>query len=287
MVAILLIVTSASLADPVDQMTRNQLENTVRNLRDENRKLHKALASMTTERDGLARELAERSRQLERWEPHPSTMASHHTPRSAPSSDPALTELQKAEIRLQEAEAKLRAVEAEREGLVTEWVRKTNPSLKSAVATPWTLVETTTVSGTISGTITKGHILRTHSGNIYVVTGHTYLYTYLFSPSVTVMTNSIIHKLLIDGLEESLLCRRLGGVNGIQSFIESRITSDFDGFEYDNVYHLASGQVWQQTSFDMSMNLCLSPEVIIWSEGLRYTMKVEGVEGTVTVRRLR
>lgn len=71
------------------------------------------------------------------------------------------------------------------------------------------------------------------------------------------------------------------------SIIESRIDGEFKGWEGDTVFKLLNGQIWQQTSFSWKYSYKYSPEVLIYRSGLVYKMKVDGVDGEITVKRLK
>lgn len=79
----------------------------------------------------------------------------------------------------------------------------------SPAAAQWTLYEETTITGTISGSIKKGHIFKTRSGHIYEVADYVYLYEYEYSPDVTVLADGRSYKLIIEGFDEPLLCKCL------------------------------------------------------------------------------
>lgn len=69
--------------------------------------------------------------------------------------------------------------------------------------------------------------------------------------------------------------------------VQSIITSDFDGFQYGNIYVLANGQVWEQTQVYYWYRYAYRPRVAIFSSYGSYKMQVEGSSLAVTVRRLR
>lgn len=81
--------------------------------------------------------------------------------------------------------------------------------LASPAATQWTLYEETTIAGTISGSIKKGHIFKTRSGHIYEVADYVYLYEYEYSPDVIVLSDGRTYKLIIQGFDEPLICKCL------------------------------------------------------------------------------
>ena len=75
----------------------------------------------------------------------------------------------------------------------------------------WRIFERTSIVDTVSGAIRKGHIFRTISGNLYEVIDYVYLYEYEFRPDVVVLRDGNIYKLIIDGFDKQLTCRRLIG----------------------------------------------------------------------------
>jgi hypothetical protein len=74
--------------------------------------------------------------------------------------------------------------------------------------------------------------------------------------------------------------------SSIETTIKSKITSDFDGFEYENFYELLNGQIWKQTSFTYEYHYAFWPEVLIYKAGLQYKMHVEGCRNDITVERI-
>ncbi len=79
----------------------------------------------------------------------------------------------------------------------------------SPAAAQWTLYEETTITGTIRGSIKKGHIFKTRSGHIYEVADYVYLYEYEYSPDVTVLADGRSYKLIIEDFDEPLICKCL------------------------------------------------------------------------------
>ena len=66
--------------------------------------------------------------------------------------------------------------------------------------------------------------------------------------------------------------------------VESRINGGFNGFGFDTVFELQNGQFWQQTSFNISSNIALSPKTFVVSDGLAYYIFIEGVTGKTKVK---
>jgi hypothetical protein len=153
----------------------------------------------------------------------------------------------------------------------------------------WKVFETTNIDGMVK-TVKRGTIFKTMSGNIYEVIDIVILIELELYPEVVVLNNGTLYKLFIQDVGEPLLCKKLNSGNkGIASgptVIEARITNDFNGFEYGNIYKLSNGQVWEQTDFYIYTNIAVMPKVTIWKDGTFYKMKVDGIDKTVTVRQL-
>lgn len=80
---------------------------------------------------------------------------------------------------------------------------------KSGQAGEWEIFEETNLQGSISGTIQQGHIFRTTSGNVYEVTGITLQLVLELQPEVMVLRNGNTYKLIVEGFDEPLICRKL------------------------------------------------------------------------------
>lgn len=86
--------------------------------------------------------------------------------------------------------------------------KSSNPS-GSANANEWVLFEETNIEGSISGTVQQGRIFKTTSGSIYEVTGLTLQLVLELQPSVTVLRNGEVYKLIVEGFDEPLICSKL------------------------------------------------------------------------------
>jgi len=69
--------------------------------------------------------------------------------------------------------------------------------------------------------------------------------------------------------------------------IESSIDGEFTGWTGDTIFKLLNGQIWQQSSFAWKWQWAYSPKVTIYKSGSVYKMKVDGVDGTISVTRLK
>jgi hypothetical protein len=69
--------------------------------------------------------------------------------------------------------------------------------------------------------------------------------------------------------------------------IETQIEGEFEGWDGETVFKLANGQIWQQSSYAYTYHYAYRPKVLIYRSGAAYRMKVENVESTIQVKRLR
>jgi len=73
----------------------------------------------------------------------------------------------------------------------------------------WEIFEETNLEGSISGMVQQGRIFKTTSGSIYEVTGLTLQLVLELQPGVTVLRNGETYKLIVEGFDEPLICRKL------------------------------------------------------------------------------
>jgi len=158
-----------------------------------------------------------------------------------------------------------------------------------AYSVDWRVFEETSIKGTISGSINNGHIFQTISGNIYEVTDYVYLYEYDYSPSVIVLNKGSTYKLIIDGFDEPLLCKKLnrGGRSSNGDVIKSNIEGSFEGFKGETIIKLMNGQIWQQVDYYYYYYYAFMPEVLIYKSGSAYRMKVKGIDKAIKVKKLK
>jgi hypothetical protein len=87
--------------------------------------------------------------------------------------------------------------------------RPTRPAAPASSSQKWEIFEETNLQGSISGTIQNGRIFKTTSGNVYEVTGLTLQLVLALQPSVMVLRNGNTYKLVVEGFDEPLICRKL------------------------------------------------------------------------------
>lgn len=159
----------------------------------------------------------------------------------------------------------------------------------------WDLFEETQLEGTISGTVRQGRIFRTTSGNVYEVTGLTLQLVLEVQPEVMVLRNGDTYRLVVEGFDEPLLCRKLNGgpaakrrgVDPIPSVIETQVDGEFNGWEGETIVKLTNGQVWRQSEYHYFYHYAYRPKVVVYRSGGGYKMQVEGVDQAVGVELLR
>ena len=69
--------------------------------------------------------------------------------------------------------------------------------------------------------------------------------------------------------------------------IESRIEGAFKGWDGETVFKLENGQIWQQATYAYTYHYAFRPTVMIIKTDGGYRMKVDGVSGTIFVKRLK
>ena len=77
------------------------------------------------------------------------------------------------------------------------------------------------------------------------------------------------------------------GAASTPDVIESRIDGAFEGWDGETIFRLMNGQVWQQASYSYVYHYAYSPQVTIYQSSGGYVMKVEGVDQTIGVTRIK
>jgi hypothetical protein len=170
------------------------------------------------------------------------------------------------------------------------------PKGRSPQAGGWDLFEETNLQGSISGTVKRGRIFTTTSGNVYEVTGLTLQLVLELQPEVTVLKNGDVYKLVVEGFDEPLICKLLSSARSTPnvpkapsaaSVIETQMNGTFEGWDGETIFRLSNGQIWQQASYAYIYHYAYRPKVLIYLSGSVYRLKVEGVESTILVKRLK
>jgi hypothetical protein len=69
--------------------------------------------------------------------------------------------------------------------------------------------------------------------------------------------------------------------------IESAISGEFEGWSGETIFKLDNGQIWEQAEYDYEYEYDYRPDVTIYETRAGCKMKVEGVDETILVRRIR
>jgi len=72
-----------------------------------------------------------------------------------------------------------------------------------------------------------------------------------------------------------------------QPTVESVIVSKFTGLKKGNAYTLQNGQIWKQTEMWTQPAMYIRPKVTIHKEGGASKMKVENIDRSVAVERVK
>ncbi len=72
-----------------------------------------------------------------------------------------------------------------------------------------------------------------------------------------------------------------------EGVIESHIEGEFEGWEGETVFVLDNGQIWQQSSYAYTYHYAYRPKVIIYPSAGGHKLVVEGVSGSIHVKRLK
>ncbi len=73
----------------------------------------------------------------------------------------------------------------------------------------WELFEDTNLEGSISGMVQQGRIFKTLSGHVYEVVGLTLQLVLELQPKVMILRSGDTYKLIVEGFDEPLICRKL------------------------------------------------------------------------------
>ena len=77
--------------------------------------------------------------------------------------------------------------------------------------------------------------------------------------------------------------------NATDSFdiFETRIDGEFHGWSGNTLFSLANGQIWQQCANDLVRYYAHSPTVLLYRSGASIKMKVDGVDHSIFVKRIK
>ena len=133
-------------------------------------------------------------------------------------------------------------------------------------------------------------IFKMMNGQIWQQSSYAYMYSYAYSPEVIIYETSSGYVMKVDGVEETINVVQINANNSsntISRVIETQIDGEFEGWEGETIFKMMNGQIWQQSSYAYMYSYAYSPEVIIYETSSGYVMKVDGVEETINVIKLK
>jgi hypothetical protein len=157
----------------------------------------------------------------------------------------------------------------------------------------WRLYEETFIAGSIGGIIAPGYVFRTVSGNEYALNEAYFDLARYAGQRALVLHDGRSYKLLVQGVGESLRCRKLtpGGILASLPLgpdaVISRIEGEFAGYGEGKEFVLLNGQVWEQLSPESESVLRTRPEAFVIPRERGYVLWVQGTRDFVEVRRVR
>lgn len=145
----------------------------------------------------------------------------------------------------------------------------------------WIFVEETYIKGSISSSIMQGFIFKTETRDYFVITERTRQQVRTRNPSVKIFQNGSDYKLIIDDLDDFVICKK------VKNVIETQISGEFKGWEGETIFKMMDGQIWQQSVYAYMYQYAYSPTVLIYEFKGSWIMKVEDVAETIEVKQLK
>jgi hypothetical protein len=173
-----------------------------------------------------------------------------------------------------------------------------SPKGRSTQTGEWKSFEETNLQGSISGTVRRGRIFKTTSGNVYEVTGLTLQLVLALQPEVIVLRNGETYKLIVKGFDEPLICRKLNkGTSSPtgrptqagewESVEETSLQGSISGtVQQGRIFKTTSGNVYEVTGLTLQLVLELQPEVMVLRNGETYKLIVKGFDEPLICRKV-
>ena len=146
--------------------------------------------------------------------------------------------------------------------------------------TSWKFINETNIRGSISGSITQGYIFKI-GRDFFIIDQRTRQRVRTRNPNVKIYQNGSKYKLEIEDFDEAVICTK------IKNVIETQISGEFKGWEGETKFQMMNGQIWRQSSYAYMYHYAYSPNVLIYEFKGVWKMKVEGVEETLQVSKLK
>jgi hypothetical protein len=140
------------------------------------------------------------------------------------------------------------------------------------------------LAGTIEGEFEgfeEGSVFRLDTGRMFQQTSQQYLYHYAFRPGVRISSEGGSFLLEVQGIKGKVV------VNEVSIVEEGTIASEFSGFDGSSKFTFDNGNVWQQAEYKYEYHYAYRPEAIIFDGANGPELRVEGMNETVRVKRIR
>lgn len=123
-------------------------------------------------------------------------------------------------------------------------------------------------------------VFRLINGQYWQQVSFSYVYQYAFAPAVQIVREGLGYRMYVAEVEPSILVRPIDVV------VDSVVVGEFTGWVGETRFELANGQLWQQADDGCVDHYAYRPRALIYREGERYRLFVDGVGSTVAVRRI-
>lgn len=78
-----------------------------------------------------------------------------------------------------------------------------------------------------------------------------------------------------------------GPAENTTSAIETKLDGDLEELDYDHIYKMTNGQIWQQLSAHYEYHYAYMPDVLIYRSGRGWKMLIAGCKKAVEVQQLK
>jgi hypothetical protein len=113
-----------------------------------------------------------------------------------------------------------------------------------------------------------------------------YEYKYAYSPKVTISKRTfqdyafVQYYAFVEGTREKVPVRE------VTNFFKSSIRGQFSGWKGDTIIELQDGTKWQQDEYEYTIDIELSPDVVIFQDGISFYAFIEGTDEAVRVKKI-
>lgn len=156
-----------------------------------------------------------------------------------------------------------------------------NPSTKASAQDVKALIDSSSYSGQLKLPLEQDFLLKTSSGHFYEVGTTIKQKNMLSSPQVKVFRNGKKYEMQIQGVERPV------PVKPIEDVTETIIDGDFKGWDGNTVFNMVDGHSWQQDRPANMFSNLYRPTVVIYRTTEGYKMKIDGVDETMLVKRIK